>query len=219
MALTAFWPMTRCTLSSQCGSEVREGGRIRRKSNVRGGLPPPPKISSAEDLLLRILASGAVARDDEIIIIGSQSILGQFPDAPIRLLASMEADVFPKRNPEFADKIDGAIGEGSPFHEMHGYYAQGVGPETAVLPSGWHDRVVVVKNENTNGIAGLCLEAHDLAISKFVAGRYKDLEFIQELVRHEMIRENIMLTRLDETEMQESERSRISAKIEAMFSY
>jgi len=111
-----------------------------------------------------------------------------------------------------------AIGEGSSFHETHGYYAQGVGPETAVLPSGWQDRVVVVKNENTNGIAGLCLEVHDLAISKFVAARYKDLEFVQELIRHEMIRKNIMLTRLDEAELQESERSRICSKIEAMFS-
>ncbi len=165
-----------------------------------------------------IRASGEVAQDDEIVIIGSQSILGQFPDAPIRLLASMEADVYPKHNPDLADKVDGAIGEGSSFHELHGYYAQGVGPETAVLPNGWKDRVVVIKNENTNGIAGLCLEVHDLAISKFVAGRTKDFEFIQELIRHEMIRKNILLTRLAEAALQETERKIIRSKIEAMFS-
>ena len=116
-----------------------------------------------------IRASGDVAGDDEIVIIGSQSILGQFPEAPMRVLASMKADVYPNHNPELADKVDGAIGEGSSFHELHGYYAQGVGPETAVLPSGWQDRLVVVKNENTNGVTGLCLEVHDLAVSKFVA--------------------------------------------------
>jgi hypothetical protein len=165
-----------------------------------------------------IRASGDIAQDDEIVIIGSQSILGQFPDAPMRLLASMEADVYPKHNPSLADKVDGAIGEGSSFHELHGYYAQGVGPETAVLPSGWKDRVVVVKNENTNGIAGLCLEVHDLAISKFVAGRTKDLEFIQGLIRHTMIRKNILLTRLAGTDLQETERSIIGSKIVAMFS-
>lgn len=165
-----------------------------------------------------ICASGGVAQDDEIVIIGSQSILGQFPDAPMRLLASMEADVYPNHNPRLADKIDGAIGEGSSFHELHGYYAQGVGPETAVLPRDWKDRVVVVKNENTNGIAGLCLEVHDLVISKFVAGRTKDLEFIQELIRNDMIRKNILLTRLTGAELQETERSTISSKIEAMFS-
>jgi hypothetical protein len=66
--------------------------------------------------------------------------------------------------------------------------------------------------------AGLCLEVHDLAISKFVAGRSKDLEFIQELIRHAMVRKEIMLTRLAGAELQDAERSRISSKIEAMFS-
>ena len=165
-----------------------------------------------------ISASGDVAEDDEIVIIGSQSVLGQFPDAPIRLLASMEADIYPKHYPKRADRVDGAIGEGSSFHELHGYYAQGVGPETAVLPSGWVNRVVVIKNENTNGIAGLCIEVHDLAISKFVAGRTKDLEFIQELIRHEMIQKNILLTRLTGADLQETERRTIRSKIEVMFS-
>ena len=165
-----------------------------------------------------IRASGDVSQDDEIVIIGSQSILGQFPDAPMRLLASMEADVYPNNKPELADEIDGAIGEGSSFHETHGYYAQGVGPETALLPSGWQNRVVIVKNGKTNGIAGLCLEVHDLAIAKFVAGRYKDYGFIQELIRHEMIRKDILLSRLAETELQEGETSRTNSKIEVMFS-
>jgi len=164
-----------------------------------------------------IRASGDLAKDDEIVIIGSQSILGQFPDAPMRLLMSMEADVYPNHKPELAGEVDGAIGEGSSFHELHGYYAQGVGPETALLPSGWKDRLVVIRNENTNDIAGLCLEVHDLAISKFVAGRSKDLEFIQELIRHAMVRKGIMLTRLASTELQDGECSRISSKIEAMF--
>ena len=170
------------------------------------------------DLEHIIRASGDIARDNEIVIIGSQSILGQFPDAPMRLLVSMEADVYPNHNPELAGEVDGAIGEGSSFHELHGYYAQGVGPETALLPSGWKDRLVVIKNENTNGIAGLCIEVHDLAISKFVAGRSKDLEFIQELIRHEMVRKGIMLTRLSGAELQDAERNRINSKIEAMFS-
>jgi len=86
------------------------------------------------DLEHLIRASGEIAGDNEIIIIGSQAILGQFPNAPVRLLMSMEADIYPKNNPEKADKVDAAIGEGSSFHELHGYYAQGVGERTAVLP-------------------------------------------------------------------------------------
>jgi hypothetical protein len=165
-----------------------------------------------------IRASGEIAKDDEIVVIGSQSIHGQFPNAPMGLLVSMEADVYPNHNPDLADRIDGAIGEGSSFHALNGYYAQGVGPETAELPSGWTDRLVVVENENTNGIAGLCLEVHDLAVSKIVAGRPKDFEFIQELIRHEMIRKKTMLARIAETDLRDAERGRISSKIEAMFS-
>ena len=164
-----------------------------------------------------IRASGEIAGDDEIIIIGSQSVLGQFPDAPVRLLSSMEADVYPKNNPEKADKVDGAIGEGSSFHELNGYYAQGVGKSTAVLPTDWESRLIAVKNENTNGVTGYCLEVHDLAISKMVAGRPKDLDFVRELVRHNMIQKRTMLHRLGQTDLQGSMRSNIRTRIKPLF--
>ena len=164
-----------------------------------------------------IRASGEISGDDEITIIGSQAILGQFPDAPIRLLSSMEADVYPKNKPEKADKVDGAIGEGSSFHELNGYYAQGVGERTAVLPEDWDSRLIVLTNENTNGVTGYCLEVHDLAISKLTAMRTKDLEFVQELVRHDMIENKTMLSRLEHTDLQESVRSTIRTRINSLF--
>ncbi len=99
-----------------------------------------------------IRASGDIADDDEIIVIGSQAILAQFPDAPSDLLVSVEADVYPKNRPERADLIDGTIGELSPFHETYGYYAQGVSETTAVLPAGWNERLIPVRNANTRGV-------------------------------------------------------------------
>jgi hypothetical protein len=113
-----------------------------------------------------IRAAGDVADDTEIVVIGSQSILGQHPDAPINLLTSMEADLYPLNRPERSDDIDGVMGEGSQFHETHGYYAQGVSEETAVLPAGWKERLVRIQNANTREVSGLCLDVHDLAISK-----------------------------------------------------
>jgi len=165
-----------------------------------------------------IRASGDIAKDNEIIVIGSQSILGQFPNAPARLLASMEMDLYPRNNPELAGKIDGSIGEGSLFHEENGYYAQGVGPETAVLPAGWQDRLIEVNNANTNGISGLCLEVHDLTISKLVAARSKDLEFVQELVRQEMVEKATLTSRLAETALSKIEQQRIELRITSLFS-
>ena len=164
-----------------------------------------------------IRASGAIADDDQIVVIGSQSILGEYPDAPARLLASMETDIYPMNKPELADKVDGAIGEGSSFHMEFGYYAQGVGPETATLPKGWKKRLISINNENTNGVTGLCLEVHDLAISKYVAGRPKDFEFIGDLVRHEMINRKTMVQCLSETDLSKVDRSRIKSRIESSF--
>lgn len=169
------------------------------------------------DLEHIIRASGEIAGDNEIIIIGSQAILGQFPNAPVRLLMSMEADIYPKNNPKNADRIDVAIGEGSRFHELHGYYAQGVGERTAVLPKDWESRLVAVNNENTNGVTGYCLDVHDLAISKLVAQRPKDVEFVQELVRHDMIEKQTLLRRVEQTELQEPIRHNIQTRIKSLF--
>ena len=74
-----------------------------------------------------IRAAAAVTDQYEIVVVGSQSVLGAFPDAPEVLLQSREADCYPLHRPDLADVIDGAIGELSPFDERFGYYAQGVG--------------------------------------------------------------------------------------------
>jgi len=154
------------------------------------------------DLEHLIRAAGRISGERELVVIGSQAVLGQFPDAPVALLASMEVDLYPLARPELADKVDGAIGEGSRFHQTHGYYAQGVGPETATLPAGWRRRLVRVQNQNTGNVAGLCLEVHDLAISKYVAGREKDREFTRELARHGMTDRAILLRRLAATKLE-----------------
>ena len=169
------------------------------------------------DLEHLIRAAGRIAEAREIVVIGSQSVLGQFPDAPVALLMSMEADIYPKETPALADKIDGAIGEGSQFHATHGYYAQGVGPDTATLPAGWEDRLVRVANANTEGYVGLCLEVHDLAISKYIAGREKDREFTRELARRSMTQRATLLQRLKATKAEPALLKAAKARVERDF--
>ncbi|MGQ0655188.1 MAG: DUF6036 family nucleotidyltransferase [Betaproteobacteria bacterium] len=148
------------------------------------------------DLEHLIRAAATIANESELIIIGSQSILGQYPDAPPDLRMSMEADLYPKNRPELAELIDGCIGEGSPFHATFGYYAQGVGPGTATLPRGWERRLIRVDTASTQPGTGLCLEAHDLALSKYTAGREKDLEFTRRMVEARMLDKDILLKRV-----------------------
>lgn len=144
-----------------------------------------------------IRAAGMIAQDNEIIIVGSQAILGQYPNAHSDFLVSIEADIYPKNLPERSDLIDGSIGEGSLFHDTFGYYAHGVSPTTAVLPAGWEKRLFRIHNNNTSGITGLCLEVNDLALSKYVAGREKDLFFTNLLAKFAHTDKNILLERLD----------------------
>jgi uncharacterized nucleotidyltransferase DUF6036 len=133
-----------------------------------------------------IRAAAAVAEDEEIVVIGSQSILGQYPDAPPSLVASLEADVYPRNHPERIDEIDGSLGDGSYFDSTYGYFAHAVGPETATLPGGWEGRLIPVRNPNTGGATGWCLEIHDLLLSKCVAGRERDWEFVEDALRHRL---------------------------------
>jgi hypothetical protein len=142
------------------------------------------KIHELEHILR---AAGAITQEEVLVVIGSQSILGALPDAPEELLRSIEADVYPFKAPEKADLIDGSIGERSPFHDTFGYYAHGVGPETAYLPSRWLSRTIEINNSNTRGVTGLCLHPVDLAIRKLLAGRPKDLDFVRILFAEEII--------------------------------
>lgn len=134
-----------------------------------------------------IRASADVTDQYEFIIIGSQSILGSVPNPPEVFTMSAEADIYPLQAPELADRIDGAIGEGSHFHQTYGYYAQGVGPETALLPEGWIHRVHRVQSVSTNQRVGYCLDLPDLFMSKAAAGRDKDREFCIAMLAHRYV--------------------------------
>lgn len=135
-----------------------------------------------------------------IVVIGSQAVLASVgDDAPPGLLESMEADVFPLDRPDLAEVIDGAIGEGSPFHDTFGYYAHGVGPETAVLPAGWRERLVRWPVPGSDAVA-LCLEVHDLAVAKLVAGRDKDLRWLAVLASTGVVDDAVLAARIDATQ-------------------
>lgn len=160
-----------------------------------------------------IRASADIADDDEIIVIGSQSILGRYPDAPHELLVSIEADVYPRNHPERWELIDGSIGELSPFHDTFGYYAQGVEPGTATLPRRWEDRLVAICNPNTRGATGLCLEPHDLVVSKLIAGRDKDHAFARVALAHGLVDRGVLEARLADTEVDDARRAAAAAAI------
>ena len=151
------------------------------------------------DLEHLIRAAGAITCCRDIVVVGSQSILGAFPEAPAPLTLSAEADLFPLDAHDaerMVDLIDGALGELSIFHEQYQYYAQGVIRTTSVLPKGWAERLVVVENANTSGFRGLCLDPHDLVLAKYAASREKDHQFNRAAIRHGLVRQEVLLARV-----------------------
>lgn len=161
-------------------------------------------------------AGAAIAQVDTIVVVGSQSILGAYPDAPASLLRSDEADVLVPNHPELAELIEGAIGEGSAFHDTFGYYAQAVDERTSLLPADWNARLVEVRNANTGWATGLCLDPHDLVVAKLIAGREKDLRFARDAASAGLVTKGLLLERLAVTAIAEDLRERAHARIEAL---
>ena len=141
-----------------------------------------------EELEHAIRAACDLTAETEMIVFGSQAILGQYPDAPEALRQSAEADMAPKHAADKVDLIDAILGLDSDFHRTHGFYVHGVPLETAILPDGWERRTVQLRNQNTRENTGWCVEAHDLAASKLVAYREKDRDFVRALLEHELVK-------------------------------
>ena len=145
-----------------------------------------------------IRASAGVTDQRNVVVIGSQALLGSHAAPPPEIMTSLEADVFPRDRPELADNIDGAIGDGSIFQDTFGYYAHGVGPETAVAPRGWMERLVPLANENTGGATGWCMEPHDLVVAKLAAGRDKDIAFARVLIEQGLVDGELLHQRVEQ---------------------
>lgn len=166
------------------------------------------------DHILR--AAGRITGEKQFIIVGSQALHGKHPDLADCIVRSAEVDLFTPRNPDRTEWLV-AIGVDSPFHEQFGYYADAVSADTATLPKGWKGRLVRLPPGDTEGVRGLCLDPHDLAISKYAAFREKDLVFTRELARRGLVSREQLLTLLEQTNVSDELSERIRARIEADF--
>jgi hypothetical protein len=145
----------------------------------------------------------------EVMVVGSQSILGTFPEdqLPADATMSVEIDILPiaddnAETVRLADLIEGVAGEFSAFEELHGFSIDGVDLRTSALPTGWRDRLVKVQNANTASpdgepqYVGWCLDREDLCVAKLCAFREKDQNFVAALLRSTLVDGETILTRL-----------------------
>ncbi|MCL2595251.1 MAG: hypothetical protein FWD83_07005 [Promicromonosporaceae bacterium] len=163
-------------------------------------------MATRDNLKHAIRASCEIVQQPGVIIIGSQSILATWPEAelPEVALQSMELDVCPLADDaaeSLADVLDGALGELSLFHETHGFYVDGVGKHTAILPGGFEQRLVAVTDPDTKGYLGYCLDPHDLCVAKLAANRDKDRTFVAALINAHLVDPKVIDERLFWTDL------------------
>lgn len=158
--------------------------------------------------------------DPEILVIGSQSMLGSYSesDLPPEATGSMEVDTTFLDDPDDikSDIVDVNIGELSDFHNEFGYYPQGVSVNTAKLPSGWRQRLVTFETQNSRPGKGLCLEPHDCVLAKLARFDEKDQNFAVALVRAGLIDLDVLAGRVVTLPVHPPIIERIQNWIEAM---
>ena len=158
---------------------------------------------------------------DYFYIVSSAAILASLPDLrDADLTATRDVDMVPNpSNPDdinrWADQVDVDLGEGSVFDLENGFYVQGLDRRSPTgAPTGWKDRAVWVTARNTTA---LCMEKHDLAISKYGAGREQDLTFTAALARHGLVQESTLLERVEGLDVPEERAERIRTLIKRDF--
>ncbi len=161
-------------------------------------------------------AAGEITCEKQFVIVGSQSLHGKFPDLPDEIVRSAEVDLYVKHGRDRTEWLN-AIGQDSPFHVTFGYYADPVDETTATLPKGWKGRLVNLPAGDTGGVRGLCLDPHDLAITKYVAQREKDFSFNRALAARAIVSQAQLLELLDQTPVDGATRERIRGYIEKDF--
>lgn len=158
-----------------------------------------------------IRASCQIIGSPEVIVVGSQAILGTYPEdqLPAEATMSLEVDVLPiaddnDETARLADIIEGVAGEFSPFEELHGFSIDGVDLETSAVPEGWRERLVKVQGANTTApggepvFTGWCLDKEDLCVAKLCAFREKDRAFVAALLEAELVDRHIIEARLSQ---------------------
>jgi hypothetical protein len=159
----------------------------------------------------------------EVIVVGSQAILGTFTEGQLPATATMsiEVDILPiaadnAETARLADLIEGVAGELSPFEQLHGFSIDGVDLDTCALPAGWRGRLVKVQNANTAApsgepqFTGWCLDKEDLCVAKLCALREKDRNFVAALLQAGLIEIDTVIERLllvDERHREAAERA------------
>lgn len=139
-----------------------------------------------------------LATDCQVIVLGSASLLASFPElgeGSEPLAVTYDADLCPQPFDETtALMIHESLGESGAFHLRHGYHADVLRDSIfETLPPGWRERLVPVPGCD----GAMALEPHDLAATKLLVGRAKDIALVRHLAVSGRVSRQMVEQRLD----------------------
>lgn len=163
---------------------------------------------------------------DTVIVVGSQAILIDWPDAPERLRLTPEIDIYPGNNRaweaanpglEASEEINGLFGVMSLFEEQYGFYLDGVDEHTAKMPADWMSRARTAMIDVYGRPAILlCPAMEDIAVSKLLRFVEKDRDFIQDCVNAGRLDVRTVRTRLGQMFLSSVQRKEIEGYLSAL---
>lgn len=152
----------------------------------------PPTMLTREKVEHGLRAAAEILGTHELVLIGSATAI--FPDGryTARMAFSEEIDTYSPDPSARAGEGLVAIGTGSRFYETHKFFVDGVSPDTARMPDDWRERASTVSLRTDPSIRVTVPELNDVALSKLIAWREKDMGWLEDAA---------MLGRLDPVAM------------------
>lgn len=119
-----------------------------------------------------------LTRHKDYVVVGSLSILGTQDEAdlPLEMSMSIDIDSYTKSDPDRIYAAKAALGEGSEFHRINGYFLDPVSPKLPSLPDGWEARMTWLEQDD---IRIWFLDPDDAAVSKYARSQPNDLRWIR----------------------------------------
>jgi hypothetical protein len=149
-------------------------------------MKPAGESMTLEDLESLLVKASQISNHRRFVIAGSLSVIGAVVRPPAAMVMSRDLDFYPQLDPERGFiEIASQLGEGSPFHKAHGYYADPITPELLSLPGGWENRVAPISLRG--GVVAMFLDPNDVAIGKLMRGHENDVRWLAAGLRERVL--------------------------------
>lgn len=150
------------------------------------------------DHVLRAVAM--ITGHKTFVMVGAAAVIARLHGNVSPFMAmTAEVDIYAFGTPDvehLSDMIDANIGQDSLFHTTHGFYADGVSPETAKMPIDWLNRAARYLPSDAPDVTAILPDVNDIALAKLVAWREKDIDWLALGIKTGILSIEIMTARL-----------------------